>query len=149
VGHEESFEHVRGLEKVVDRYEGLLKEGHAKAVVQLTQKAFETMDGNMEAVDDSYGNGSDVMHRLQKPHHEACRMAPPDREALARWIFDRGHRSGYGFLSDAPKPYADVPGKDGPAIYASLRPQPKERSGCPCGHLKGTYWSALIFGDEA
>ena len=148
VGHEESFEYVSGVEKVVDRYEGLLKDGHATAVMQLTEKALATMEGKMGSVNDSYGNVSGVMDRLQKLHHEACQKAGPDPEALARWIFDWKHCAEYGFLRDAPKPYADVLGKEGLAIYVSLTVHPKDNSGCPCGHLKGTRWSRVIWPDD-
>ena len=75
VGHEESFEYVSGVEKVVDWYEGLLKDGHATAVMRLTEKALATMENKMRLVNDSYGNVSGVMERLQKLHHEACQKA--------------------------------------------------------------------------
>ena len=47
-----------------------------------------TMDHKIEAVNDPYGNVSDVMKRLQRLQHEGCRAAPAEPEALARWVFD-------------------------------------------------------------
>ena len=148
VGHEESFEYVSRLGKVVDRYEWLLKEGHATAVIRLTERALTTMEHRMESVDDSYGNVSDVTTRLQNLHHEACRVAPPDPEVLARWVFDWRYATEYGLLRDAPGPYTDVLGKKGLAVYAALTLHPKESSGCPCGHLKGTGWEAFRWPEE-
>lgn len=148
VGREESFEYVSGLEKVVDRYEGLLKEGHAEAVIRLTERALMTMDHKMGSVNDSYGNVSGVMDRLQEIHHEACRKAPADPGALARWVFDWAHGAEWGSLREAPKPYADALGKEGLAIYATLKLHAREISGCPCGHLKGTDWDAFRWPKE-
>jgi len=140
VNAEKSFEWMRGVEEVLESYEELLRDGHAKAVIQLAEKALESMESRAESVNDSYGHVGDVVRRLVGLHHQACLLMRPDPKGLARWLFDWKNRSKWCILDEAPTPYEDVLDKQGLEFYASLTVQPKEQSGCPCGHLPGHGW---------
>jgi len=109
------------LNRVLDRYERLLKAGHAELVKRLAEKALETMELQMNDLDDPWDEVTMVVHRIQHLHQRACGKVRADPEALAHWLFDWKCRSQFNFFYDAPKGgYAEILGKRGLAIFASL-----------------------------
>jgi uncharacterized Zn finger protein len=63
-----------GLNEAVDALENMLK-GHAEELVDLTEYAISLTEEVLEQVDDSNGEVSAVLERLQDLHLEACKKA--------------------------------------------------------------------------
>lgn len=108
------------LDRVLDRFEGALKRGHAEEVMRLTERALETLEVQLNDLEDPTDSLCMVIDRVEELHHKACKKARPDPEALAQWLLAWKHRSKFNFFHDAPKPYADVLGKKGLAAFATL-----------------------------
>jgi hypothetical protein len=113
------------LNRVLDRYEKLLKAGHAELVKGLTEKALETMELQMNELDDPWDEVTMAVHRIQYLHQRACRKLRADPETLARWLFDWKRRSRFNFFYDAPREYAETLGTTGLALFASLEAKEK------------------------
>jgi len=116
-----SADPAEDLDRVLDHFEKVLKAGHAETVKRLTERALETLDVQLNELDDPWDMLTMVVDRVEDLHYRACRKVRPDPEDLARWLWDWKHRSQFNFFFKAPEPYADVLGKKGLAIYASLR----------------------------
>lgn len=65
-----------GLNEAVDILQNMLK-GHAEELIDLTEYAISLTDEILEQVDDSNGEVSAVLERLQDLHLEACKQAKP------------------------------------------------------------------------
>jgi tetratricopeptide (TPR) repeat protein len=98
----------------------LLKEGRPAEVIKLTEYALGAVEEAMGSVDDSDGNMGGILERLQDLHHEACKKAKPDPEALAQRLFQWELRTGYDTFYGASETYAGVLGKKGLAVYQAL-----------------------------
>ena len=111
---------AEGIDAVVDSIAELLDDGHADAVIELTEHALEAVESAMNEVDDSDGYVGGILDRLQELHHAACVAAKPDPEALAERLFEWQMTSGWGTFDGAAESYTDVLGEKGLAAYRSL-----------------------------
>ena len=115
-----AYDYSRGVEDVIESIEGLLKDGWAAEVVDLSEYALAALEDAMNNIDDSGGYTGDFFERLVKLHHDACLKTRPDPEQLARKLFNWELKGGWGAFDDAAETYADVLGKEGLAVYRKL-----------------------------
>ncbi|HVN86863.1 MAG TPA: SWIM zinc finger family protein [Candidatus Binatia bacterium] len=120
VDYHNMYDYTRHIDTVVDQIERLLKAGHAREVIDLTDFALEAMEDAMGSVDDSDGGMSPILERLQDLHHRACRRARPDPQALAARLFTWEMRTDWEIFLGAAATYADVLGQSGLAVYRQL-----------------------------
>ncbi|OFV96008.1 MAG: hypothetical protein A3F68_09800, partial [Acidobacteria bacterium RIFCSPLOWO2_12_FULL_54_10] len=113
-------DYARGIEEAIDSIAELLKEGYAAQVIELAEYALEAVENALGSVDDSDGYMGGILERLQELHLQACKMAKPDPEALARRLFAWELRTHWDTFYGAAATYADVFGKSGLTIYRKL-----------------------------
>lgn len=111
---------ARRLRDVIDSIKRLLDDGHARAVVELTEYAFQRLEKAIGAVDDSDGHFSLILPELAELHHSACVQAPEDPLILAKRLFEWELNSEWDFFSHAAAIYSDVLGPDGVREYRRL-----------------------------
>ncbi len=111
-------EYTRRMESIVASISELLDEGYADEGVELAEYALAAVEGAMRY--DVDGSILGVLYDLEGVHHEACRRAEPDVEALARRIFEWEVGGEYDTFFDAANNYADVLGEEGMAEYRRL-----------------------------
>lgn len=120
VNYASAYDYARGIEEMIDSVEDLLKQGYATEVMELTEGALAKAENAMGRIDDSDGNMSGVLERLQSLHHDACKKAQPDPAALAKRLFDWELRSEWEIFFGAAATYADVLRDKGLAAYRKL-----------------------------
>ena len=120
VDYRSASRYAQGIDVVIDSISALLDDGHADAVVQLTEYALTKLEKAIENVDDSDGNMGDVLHGVQDLHYRACRRSGEDPVVLAKRLFDWEIKSGWDVFSGACETYADVLGEKGLAEYRRL-----------------------------
>jgi uncharacterized Zn finger protein len=99
----------------------LLADGHADAVIELTEHALDRAEDAVGCVDDSDGYLGGIAEDLQSLHREACEAARPDPVELACRLFDRERHAGdLEMFYGAAETYADVLGEAGLAEYRRL-----------------------------
>ena len=120
LGYGETFAYAERLDSVTRILEGLLKKGQAQEAVDLTEHALAKIEEALEQVDDSDGDVSMFLERLQEIHLAACRKARPDPEALARRLFEWELRGGGDTFYGAVETYKPVLGSRGLKAYREL-----------------------------
>ncbi len=120
VDYDEMDSYTAGIQDAVDSLEEVLKEGHADAVIELSEYALEQAEDAMNSVDDSDGELGGIIENLQELHHQACQQAKPDPEELAQRLFEWELNGSWGTFSGAAGKYADVLGPSGLAEYRQL-----------------------------
>src|SRR5204863_5245773 len=112
--------YARRVHQVIDSISLLLDDGHAKAVVELTEYTLTKLEKAIGEMDDSDGHMREILPDLQELHHRACQQAGEDPQNLARRLFDWELKSDWDFLRDTAEIYADVLGPQGLAEYRRL-----------------------------
>ena len=120
VDYHEMDSYTAGIHDAVDSLEEVLKEGHAKAVIELSEYALKQAEKAMDSVDDSDGELSGIIEKLQELHHQACQQAKPDPEKLAQRLFEWELNDSWETFYGAAGRYADVLGPRGLAKYRQL-----------------------------
>lgn len=120
VPYQEAYDWSRTVDETIDAVERLLDDGHAGAVIELSEYALGALAELGGLVDDSDGHVGVLQDRLERLHLAACERGDPDPAALAerllRWQLEGDSDAFYG----AAETYADVLGKVGLARYAEL-----------------------------
>jgi len=81
---------------------------------------YRAVEKAIESVDDSDGHMGGILERLQEIHHEACKKAKPEPEALARRLFEWELRTDWDTFHGAAQTYARILGEEGLAVYRKL-----------------------------
>lgn len=112
------WDYARGIENAVASIAELLEEGFAAEVVELSEYALAAVEGVVDYdVDGTIGG---ILEGLEELHHEACKRAEPDPEALAKRLFEWELGGDHDTFFDAANIYADVLGDRGLAEYERL-----------------------------
>ena len=109
------WDHFRGIQNVIRAIAELLEEGFAAEVVELSEYALAKIEGIRD-----YAVDGTVYGILEDLHHEACKRAKPDPEALAKRLFEWELGGDHDTFFDAVNIYADVLGERGLAEYRRL-----------------------------
>lgn len=120
VGYHDMYEWSQGAEEVIDAIERLLDDGHADAVIELSEYTLAALVEVTGMVDDSDGHVGVLRDRIERLHLRACERGDPDpaelAERLLRWQLD----SDLEVFDDAADSYAQALGQAGLARYAEL-----------------------------
>lgn len=108
------------ISPVVDSLEELLQPETAATLIELAEYAIERVEHSLEQVDDSDGEGGDIVCRLGELHLQACLMARPDPAALAARLFRFETSLPFGLCSFNALTYADALGQEGLRRYREL-----------------------------
>jgi uncharacterized Zn finger protein len=111
-----SFDYARRGQEILDTLQELLDAGHASLVIPLAERAIALIVEASEQTDDSAGVVGDAASAMLALHAAACRAAPPDPEALARWLLDL-ELEGPGWPEVELEAYWDALGPQGQAAY--------------------------------
>ncbi|MFH0988672.1 MAG: SWIM zinc finger family protein [bacterium] len=120
VDYKSMYEYSEGIEKIIESLDDLLHEGHALAVIEISEYFLKSLEAQMDMVDDSDGAMSDILTDTQELHYKACVKVKPDPEQLARKLFDWELHSEWEVFYGASTRYAGVLGKKGLSVYAEL-----------------------------
>ncbi|MBA1331189.1 hypothetical protein QQ73_08500, partial [Candidatus Endoriftia persephone str. Guaymas] len=113
-------DYYRGMDGAIDAIDELLAQGHAAAVIELSEYALQRTACAIKTVEDSNGYMSLLLERLQALHLSACRKAKPDQEALAERLFRWELSGDWDVFQGAIKSYAQVLGMRGREHYRAL-----------------------------
>lgn len=119
VPYEESHDLAYGLLGVIEDFEAAISKD-AAGVIELCEHALQRVKHAIEHVDDSDGELTTVMGRIQEIHVRACAAAKPEPKQLARKLFNLELASEYGEFSDALETYAEALGAKGATEYERL-----------------------------
>ncbi|HKY26638.1 MAG TPA: hypothetical protein VJM12_01690 [Pyrinomonadaceae bacterium] len=120
VDYHSAYDFTRRILQVTDSIAALLNDGHAQAVIELTEYALARLEKAIGNMDDSDGYMSDILPELQNLHHRACLDVRPEPCALARRLFEWEINSDWEFFYGTAETYADVFGAEGLAEYRRL-----------------------------
>lgn len=120
VEYREVGDWASGIESVLERIEGLVGAGRAAIALTLLGDFFDEMEEALGQVDDSDGQGGEIVVRTSEIHLKACRAAKPDPIELARDLFAREVESDWDFFHGASETYADILGEAGLTEYRRL-----------------------------
>jgi uncharacterized Zn finger protein len=95
----------------------LLQQGHAGPVIGLCETAMQWLAKAIERVDDSDGQGTELMGRIAEIHLRACEAAQPDPSQLGRQLFRLEVTAEYGQWGDTAERYTHLLGEDGLAAF--------------------------------
>jgi uncharacterized Zn finger protein len=112
--------YARRVQQVIDSVAALLNDGHAQAVVKLTEFALAKLEKAIGEVDDSDGHMGEIVASVEELHLEACKLAHEESAVLARRLFERELTSGWDIFSGAAETYAEVLGSRGLEQYRLL-----------------------------
>jgi uncharacterized Zn finger protein len=111
---------ARRIHQVIDSISALFDDGHAKAVVELTEYALARLEKAIGEMDDSDGHMGEILPALCELHHRACKQAGEDPKTLAKRLFDWEMKSDWDIFSGSAEMYADVLGSQGLTEYRRL-----------------------------
>jgi uncharacterized Zn finger protein len=120
VDYAASFDYASRVANLVEQLARLLEDGHAAAVIELAEEALSELEAAIEMIDDSDGAVGGILEALQDLHRDACEIARPDPNALARRLFAREISSDWDVFGGAAARYADVLGERGLAVYREM-----------------------------
>lgn len=106
-------DYVQGVQEAIAPLGDLLRDGHAAAVVELTEHALVELDKVSDLIDGSDGSLNAVYDDLQRYHLEGCEVARPPARPLAERLLGYEVEGGMGVFNNAINTYADVLGPDG------------------------------------
>jgi uncharacterized Zn finger protein len=120
VDYHEAGSYAQRIHDAIDSIETLLNAGFATEAIALAERALKRVEKSLGSVDDSNGEVSGTLTRLQDLHHAACATAMPNPEALAKRLFAWEMRSEWDTFRGAVERYAGVLGDQGLATYRRL-----------------------------
>ncbi len=109
------WNHTRSIQNVIKAIAELLEERFAAEVVELSEYTLARIEGIRD-----YAVDGTIYSMLEDLHHEACKRAKPDPEALAKRLFEWELGGDHDTFFDAVNTYADVLGNEGLAEYRRL-----------------------------
>lgn len=127
IDYGEARNYARGIETVVNSVRDLLDKGHADGVVELCEYALPLLEEALNSVDDSNGSVGGLLEEVQQLHHQACEVAKPDPEDLAKRLFWWEMNTAFDTFYGAVDTYADVLEERGTVLYRQLAEAEWER----------------------
>ncbi len=115
--YQEAPTYAAGVDDAVDAVETLLQQGNANEVIGLCETAMNWLDASIEKVDDSDGQGTELMGRVADLHLLACEQARPDPAVLGARLFSLEMKSSYSQWDNSVERYAHLLGEQGLATF--------------------------------
>ncbi|HWA91143.1 MAG TPA: SWIM zinc finger family protein [Rhizomicrobium sp.] len=109
-----------GVETVLDGIENLVAQDRPALALTLLDDFFDEMEDALGEIDDSDGQGGELVARAGDIHLKACLAAKPDSVELAQSLYAREVSSKWDFFQGASETYAEVLGEAGLAEYRRL-----------------------------
>lgn len=119
VPYREVRDYVSGIDEAIDALEERLEHSGGD-VVDLAEHALKLAEDALDHVDDSNGQLSDAIARIEELHLDACVQARPDPTALAERLFAWELDGPWDVFDQAVVRYAEVLGDPGLARYREL-----------------------------
>lgn len=104
VDYRSAYDYTRRILQVIESIAALLKNGHAPAVIELTEYALAQLESAIGDMDDSDGYMNDILPELQDLHHRACVDARPEPRSLARRLFEWEMKSDWEIFYGTARP---------------------------------------------
>jgi uncharacterized Zn finger protein len=120
IDYHQMYDYWRGVDSAIEAVAELLEQGHAEAVIELSEYALTRVEKAIAQVDDSDGYMSLLLDRLQELHLAACNKAKPDPEALAQRLFNWELTGDWDTFHGAAQTYSRVLGRRGAQRYREL-----------------------------
>jgi uncharacterized Zn finger protein len=120
VDYRAAYAYARRIHQVINSIGALLEDGHASAVIDLTEYMLGKLEKAIGEMDDSDGHMGEILPELCALHHCACLEAKPDPITLAQRLFEWEIKSDWDVFSESAANYADVFGAEGLAEYRRL-----------------------------
>lgn len=124
LGYHDVPDVARRAGQALDELRGLLDDGHATAVIELTEHALELLEETLNVADDSAGYLGGLVEEAKELHLAACteaaRASAFDPVALAERLFAWELSGDWEVFLGAAATYADVLGDAGLARYRAL-----------------------------
>ena len=120
VDYHEAGGYAGTVHSAIDLVEQLLISGHALLVIQLCETALHWLAAATGNIDDSDGQMTELMERLQQIHLRACEAARPDPVELAGRLFRAELLAEYGEFHGSAETYADILGPKGLQAFRKL-----------------------------
>jgi uncharacterized Zn finger protein len=115
--YHEAPSYAARVDDALDAVETLLKQGNANEVIGLCETAMNWLDASIEKVDDSDGQGTELMGRVADLHLLACEQARPDPAVLGARLFSLEMKSSYSQWEHSAERYAHLLGECGLATF--------------------------------
>lgn len=115
----DEYETAGPLKDLVKRVQGLLQDGMAAEVIELSEYFIAAVEPIIERFHEG-GEIVEILEKLQEIHLSACGKASPDPEQLARRLFLWEFTSGWSVFENAPTQYNSVLGEKGLHTYRKL-----------------------------
>jgi hypothetical protein len=120
IDYRSMHQYTKGLDNVVDSLNNLCSEDHAVDLIELSEYLLKRMEAQMNSVDDSNGEMGEILNYVLELHYDACVLAKPDPEQLAKKLFEWELNGEWEVFYGAVTRYADVLGDKGLKVYAEL-----------------------------
>jgi uncharacterized Zn finger protein len=120
VSYREAGGYAGGVHSAIDLVEKLIESGHASPAIELCEESLRRLARAVEHIDDSDGQGTELMERLQEIHLRACAAAKPDPVELAGRLFRAELLAQYGEFAGSAEKYAGILGAEGLQAFRKL-----------------------------
>jgi uncharacterized Zn finger protein len=87
-GYRGGLDYAERTTSVLSELAQLVSDGGAATAVPLLRRAVEQIVAALDHVDDAAGTVADALADAVSLHVQACSLAPPDADELARWLFN-------------------------------------------------------------
>ncbi|MCP5117323.1 MAG: hypothetical protein GY953_41395, partial [bacterium] len=121
--HGQMRSHFRRATQAGQHLEAPLADGHAYAVIELSEYALSLLMKQMDRVDDTEDHVGEIAGQLEVLHYQACEDARPDPDALAGRLLEAEMYLGWDVFSNAFRTYREILGPTGTATYRKLAEQ--------------------------
>jgi hypothetical protein len=120
IDYRSMHQYTKGLDNVIESLTNLRSKAHAIDLIELSEYLLTRMEAQLNSVDDSNGEMGEILNYVQELHHDACVLARPDPEKLAKKLFEWELKGEWEVFYGAVIRYADVLGDKGLKVYAEL-----------------------------
>jgi hypothetical protein len=117
VEYREAATYAGRVEAALDAVEAFLRQGHAEPVICLCESAMKFLEAALDNLDDSDGQGTELMERIAALHFAACEQAKPDPRELGTRLFSLDVNAHYGQWNGIAERYKSLLGEEGVAAY--------------------------------
>ncbi len=112
--------YTRGIDGVMEQLKTMLNHVHAAGIMELAEYGMDLWEDNIDFIDDSDGCMGMIRDDLHELHFAACKLAKPDKIALAERLSRRAMDSAWEMFDGAYRTYHSLLGDVGRARYRDI-----------------------------